>query len=305
MCLQNRTKENIFGKNCKMNKIQNYNWHSELSFVDGVNSIGDDLIVLDNPTIPPSFKSPFRTDVVTALICTKGTAEVTINLIRHTIEFPGMIIFLSNQILQFQNNSDDFECMLIVMSQKFLRSLDINNRISMHSSLLDNPCVTLTDQELAATLNYFRMLEDTIRAKDNPNRLEVAKYLTKALFYGSGYYFHKLFNAPPKKKQNKLVDDFLKLVEINYKEYRNVDFYAQKLSLSPKYMSTVIKQNSGVYAATLINKRVILEAKVLLRTTHMTIQQISNELNFSTQSSFGKFFKRLVGLSPKEYKQNK
>ncbi|MCD8264357.1 MAG: helix-turn-helix domain-containing protein [Tannerellaceae bacterium] len=64
----------------------------------------------------------------------------------------------------------------------------------------------------------------------------------------------------------------------------------------------VIKENSGRTATEWINNRIILEAKTLLYSTSMTIQQISDELSFSSQSSFGKYFKRAVGVSPKEFR---
>lgn len=97
---------------------------------------------------------------------------------------------------------------------------------------------------------------------------------------------------------------FLEVVNLFAGKWRMiiVAFYASKLSLTPKYLSKVIRQNSGKTAGEWIEEYVILEAKALLKSTNKTIQQITDELNFSTQSFFGKYFKRRVGLSPKEYR---
>ena len=100
------------------------------------------------------------------------------------------------------------------------------------------------------------------------------------------------------------MEKFLSLVQINYKEQRGLEFYADKLCFTPKYLSKVIKENSGTSANDWIDNHVVLEAKALLKSTNMTIQQISDELNFPSQSFFGKYFKRHVGVSPKEYKKN-
>jgi AraC-like DNA-binding protein len=81
-----------------------------------------------------------------------------------------------------------------------------------------------------------------------------------------------------------------------------VGFYAKKLCMAPKYLSAVIKEKTGKSAFEWINDYVILEAKSLLKSTNMTIQQISDELNFANQSFFGKYFKRLAGMSPKSYR---
>jgi AraC-like DNA-binding protein len=68
-------------------------------------------------------------------------------------------------------------------------------------------------------------------------------------------------------------------------------------------MSSVIRSSSGKSAGEWIDERTVLEVKTLLKTTGMTIQQIADELNFPTQSSFGRYFKRIVGTSPKEYRK--
>ncbi|WP_298650554.1 helix-turn-helix domain-containing protein [uncultured Proteiniphilum sp.] len=90
----------------------------------------------------------------------------------------------------------------------------------------------------------------------------------------------------------------------HFKQHRGLDFYASKLCLTPKYMSTIIKQTSGKTAGDWIDDYILLEAKALLKSTNMTIQQISDELNFPSQSFFGKYFKRLTGVSPKEYRKS-
>jgi len=69
-------------------------------------------------------------------------------------------------------------------------------------------------------------------------------------------------------------------------------------------MSRTLRETSGKSANDLIYEHVTLEAKALLKSTSMTIQQISDELNFPSQSFFGKYFKRVTGMSPKEYKYN-
>ena len=101
-----------------------------------------------------------------------------------------------------------------------------------------------------------------------------------------------------------LVENFIDCVHKSYKKQRGMEFYADKLSLTPKYLSKLIKDNTGTSALEWIDNYVILEAKAFLKSTNMTIQQISDELNFPSQSFFGKYFKRHVGVSPKEYRNN-
>lgn len=100
-----------------------------------------------------------------------------------------------------------------------------------------------------------------------------------------------------------LFDEFMSLLQQYNKKERNVSFYARQLNITPKYLSSVVKEVSGKTAARWIDESVILEAKALLKYSGMSIQEIAYHLNFSTQSFFGKYFKQHTGTSPSRYKR--
>jgi AraC-like DNA-binding protein len=81
-----------------------------------------------------------------------------------------------------------------------------------------------------------------------------------------------------------------------------VEFYASEMGITPKYLSLILKKKSGRNASKLIDEAVVYEAKRLLKYSGLSIQEISNKLNFASQSFFGKYFKRRVGVSPSRYK---
>ena len=93
------------------------------------------------------------------------------------------------------------------------------------------------------------------------------------------------------------------LVSQHYRKERGVAFYASKLFISPKYLSLIIKESTGQSAARWIDNFVILEAKNLLRFSGKNVQQVAYELNFTNQSSFGKYFKHLTGMSPTKFQR--
>jgi AraC-like DNA-binding protein len=94
------------------------------------------------------------------------------------------------------------------------------------------------------------------------------------------------------------------LVREFYRSQRSISFYAEKMFISPKYLSLVIKEATGKSAGDWIDQYVIQEAKNQLRFSGKNVQQIAYDLNFSNQSSFGKYFKNLTGMSPTAF-QNK
>lgn len=283
--------------------IQSFNWQIELKDSE-IDRIDNDFILLDKPIIKSSFDYPFKVDVTTAIICLRGTSEGEINLKPYRTQPSSMAIILSDQILQHKYMSEDFTGLFIVMSKKFTQSLNIQEALPLFISVRENPTIPLTPKAVVSMVDYFYMMQKVIRMEDNPYRLETVRNLIRAFFYGVGYQFHEISENKSQSKQEILVENFLNLVKDYYKEERGVKFYADKLCITPKYLSTLIKENSGRSANEWIDSYVILEAKALLKSTNMTIQQISDELNFPSQSFFGKYFKRLVEVSPKEYRKS-
>ena len=287
-------------------KITPLNWQSD--FKDDMNaiSIDNDFIMFDSIKILPTFKYPFKVDVTTAMICIRGEIKGNFNMKPYITKAPCFNIVLADQILQYEYISDDFEGLFIALSKRFTDSLfaNVQERLPLAISVKETPYIPLSNEGLEIMKTYYGMLHKIVSQKDNPNRLDIVKHLTLAFFYHTGSQMHKLPNDNNKSKQELLVERFLDYVEKHYKEERGVDFYANKLCLTPKYLSTVIRHTSGKTAAEWIDQYVALEAKALLKSTNMTIQQISDKLNFPSQSFFGKYFKRMVGLSPREYKRN-
>jgi AraC-like DNA-binding protein len=89
----------------------------------------------------------------------------------------------------------------------------------------------------------------------------------------------------------------------HFKEAKDVSFYADKLCVSPKYLSSLVKQMVGKPAKDCIDYCIIMESKVLLNSSY-TIQEISQQLNFPNQSFFGKYFKKHTGISPLNYRRS-
>ena len=99
-------------------------------------------------------------------------------------------------------------------------------------------------------------------------------------------------------------EQFIKLVSEYHTQYRNVGFYADKLCLTPKYLSRIIKDATGRSAPDWIDAYVILEAKNLLKYSGDAIKEIVYKLNFPNQSVFYKFFKARTGMTPSEYRNS-
>ncbi|NLJ42798.1 MAG: AraC family transcriptional regulator [Bacteroidales bacterium] len=265
------------------------------------------ITLMENPGQFYEGNYPVKLKEVIAVICEKGTMEGTVNLRKFMAESPCIFIALSGQILQFETFSDNFRGLTLIMSQEFWDGFPFDNSLEfpLSRSIRDNPSIALEQEELDSMKEFFRLMQKTIRKEENPNRSEAVKYLTMALFYGFGYQFHKINEELNRRNRDRLVENFLLLVRENYREHREMEFYAGKLNLTPKYLSKAIRQKSGKTGSEWIEDHVMLEARALLKSTDKSISQISDELNFPSQSFFGKYFKRLAGLSPMQYRKRK
>jgi AraC-like DNA-binding protein len=289
----------------KSKSILPFNWRGELELENkAVYAIDNDVILLDKPIITSTLEFPFKVDVTAAIICIKGKTEGYINLQPYVTDGACLITILPGQIMQYKSISEDFEGLFMVMSSKFTDSLmpAASDRLPLHLSVRDNPAISLDDEALQGMISYFDMLKRVIQVEDHPYRLEVARHLTLAFFYGAGAVFHKLADKPKMSHHETLVDKYLTLVQKHFKEQRGLEFYADKLCVTAKHLSKVVKATSGKASNDWIDEHVVLEAKALIKSTNMTVEQISEALNFPSQSFFGKYFKRVTGMSPRDYK---
>ncbi len=162
---------------------------------------------------------------------------------------------------------------------------------------------------------FFEALTRVLKFNDNPYKDECIKSLLRALFYTTGYYLYKslnykaddLYRLSVDHGQNRdgIVSRFLRLVEENSSRERRLTFYAGKLGYNPKYLSSLIKRETGFSGQELIEQYAVLCAVTKLSYGGKTIGEISDEMNFPSQSDFGKFFKRMTGKSPLNYRKHK
>lgn len=291
-----------------MKKIPYLKWRERLNdSIPPDHRIGTDVMLVDNAdssNIQKSHTEPFKVDMTMAIIYKKGTTRTRINMVEYNIVAPCVIIVVNDSVYQPLESSDDLICKAIVMSRSFSNSLFTNfgDYKPIYNMIVSNPVVFMDNETNVFDFFYDAML-NLIRSPYREFALESARHLTLAMFYGYCAARQGIANnAKAVTRQESICSDFIDILSHNYKEQREVSFYADRLCITPKYLSQIVKDNTGKTALELIEDYVIEESKAMLISTTMTIQQISDELHFPSQSVFGKYFKRVTGLSPREYR---
>jgi AraC-like DNA-binding protein len=167
-------------------------------------------------------------------------------------------------------------------------------------SLLKNPHINFETDSMVFG-QYYKLLRDIAHSPHSNFKTEAARHLTLAMFYGYSHLKHQISNKNiSTSRQEEIYLQFIDLLDNHYSNERQVLFYADRLCITAKHLSQVVKNITGKTALAIIDEYVITEAKALLLSTTMSIQQISDRLNFPSQSVFGKYFKRCTSMTPKE-----
>ena len=228
--------------------------------------------------------------------------------------FNGMTLVLALEVRMGEIDWSHLEAYVLFMSRDFIRDINLDMNVINASVLMSHhkPVIKLSDKETELVRRYLELLH--LNASEDEKSLyvkSIARNLVAALVYQIMEAVSKRKNeteeepdSHSRSRRVSYVHDFMTLVNRHHGRERSVGFYADKLYISPKYLSLIIKESTGRSAAEWIDEYVILEAKNLLRFSGKNIQQIAYELNFTNQSSFGKYFKHLTGMSPSEFQRS-
>ena len=290
-------------------KISYIKWRSNIEDITPADHrIGDDILLIDNShTMRAELSSdnePFRIDMTMAIIYEQGSADLKINMRDYHIEAPAVLLVLNDQIYQSAGQSEDLRSKVILMSRSFSDSLFTNSGeiLPLKSSIMKNPVMKIENEENVFG-QFFQLLQNIAASPRQEFKIESARHLTLSMFYGYSHLKHEVNEVKStNSRQEEIFTKFTELLERHHKKEREIAFYADKMCMTSKHLSQVIKDYTGKTALGIIEEYVIAEAKSMLLSTTMSIQQISDELNFPSQSVFGKYFKRVAGISPSEYR---
>lgn len=267
--------------------------------------IGEDLILLKDAGLMQKELGPFHADMAIAIILNEGALKINIDMTDYEAAAPCMVIILPKQTFKVTELPDNINGDTIIMSDRF--SNELFNEYSTFSQLRTNielrPVIPLGGIENAFSI-YLRLLDNLIKSPVvEIYKFEAAKHLTLSMFYSTVFYLHDIEEVKPTDRQSIIMSRFEQELKMNYKREKEVGFYADRLSITPKYLSAIVLRQTGKSALKVINEYVVNECQALLLSTDLTIQQISDKLNFPSQAIFSKFFKRMTGISPREYRK--
>ena len=257
---------------------------------------------------------PVRFDGYILFFLKKGHFSLDINLNTYDIHENSLLVVVPGNIVKLsaykEDHIGDAELLFALVSREFLSSIrfDFNKVFQDSIRVWKNPCITLQGEELDLAEDYFNLTRKILSSRQDNKREITGSLLTSFIYVALSLWTQRLASAPPEEsassaRVNQVFERFLALVTEYHNEQRGVAFYADKLCLTPKYLSKLVKMSSGRSAPDWIDSYVILEAKNLLKYSDKPVKEIVYLLHFPNQSVFYKFFKAHTGQTPTEYRK--
>jgi AraC-like DNA-binding protein len=250
--------------------------------------------------------APYLFNGIVIGICMKGEATINVSFKDYKLEKGMVFIILPSQLFKIVKRSDDFEMESLCFSFDFFCGLVLPTDFEILIRISRRPCITVPESVMSNLLRYHDIIIKQYNDGKKIFRIQIIRGLLYSLFLelASLYKEGTWQDSTHLTRQENVAIKFFVLLMKHYKEERSVMFYADQLCLTRKYLSSIIKGVTGFPILNWINNIVITEIKIRLKTSDLTVLQVSEEFNFPNPSFFGQYFKRHTGMTPHKFRNS-
>lgn len=271
-------------------------------------SDGETVIMFKNDSESlQEYQYPIDANMSLILICDQGEMEVTIDDKTFKGKAPFVSVLVPGHTLQSLKTSADIRlygaALCPYFSDNFFKSFQERYVFRLYSQ--ETIIQQVEKNVIKNCIDSYNVAFDFMKDTENPFREDAARHSVLGGLYGTLYMVFKNYTIETTDNMKKgIVYRFMYLVRNNYKEGHTVTYYAEKLGITPNYLTTTIKNKTGRNALEWIDLQIISHIKHLLKKTNMTIKEISDEFNMNSTSSFCRYFKDKTGMTPLTYRNS-
>lgn len=262
---------------------------------------------IDNNVLSLYTQYPCRLKAEIFVLCMGGSLEATINLSDYTIRKNDFITLSPGSIIQINKIEGDLKLYFMVFSSKFIEG------ISKTKSIIDliyitknHPILSLPKEFAYIYEEFFTLMMKVYYKEHSPYNPEILKCILLSILYRLSDMYHErpIRSETALNRSEEICKTFSHLVIQHYTTERSIAYYAKQMNITPTHLSNTVKHVTGKTVMDIISEVVIVDAKAQLKSTNIPIHEISDSLNFPNVSFFGKYFKRLTGMSPQQYRNS-
>ena len=267
----------------------------------------DELVVMENfGSLPKGELSLDRHGLI--VICTEGIAQFDYDGQQIRLHKDDLFLYMSHSVVTNFMSSSDFNCRQIWFSRGELWNINKYGEVSLSDLpyLKRHPIMHLTDDDVKLLDDYFQLLCRRMRDSSPVLYSNIVRSLVSTMMLE---ILSMMRRQEPENTvttgvhRQRLANEFMRLVEQSDGRIRKVDDFANQLNITPKYLSTLLKETMNRRPSEMIHFYTLKAIEHRLRYTDMTMQEIANDLNFANASFFGKYFKEHAGMTPLDFRK--
>ena len=277
--------------------------------------IGDDFFISRLQERPQYtyLQYPFRVDCYLAAYCVEGSVDCSVNLTDYHLTTGTLLLITPGNIIRITQPDEldqNLRVTLICVSASYISNIGINpSKVLVEAvEVLRDPCIHLSDDEAEMLHKYVNLALDITKTNSQFVKESIGGLVSSVFYQFAGFLANSKRREDMEKpvrttRQRQMLEQFMKLAINDHAREHLVGYYADKMCVTPKYLSKIVKETSGRSVPDWLSELLILDAKNMLRHTDMTIKEISSRLNFPSQSFFFRFFKNHTGQTPTQYRE--
>ena len=272
--------------------------------------IESDRVLIGDFNRTDVFMRPLRYNHLIFILCTEGEVEVEINYVTYKLRKNSFVTLLPLDIVTKKMEEDGFCCKTLVIPQRVYVPMTMNIDLNHLKDVKIMPVVTYDGPYLDSIMRTFGMLESAKEFLEYEDFEIYVQRIVHALFVVLRSYLKQMKekSAPLPRvvmRKRELFKKFIEKIVESYTVSREVLFYANELGVSSGYLNEVCNDVSTHSAKDIIDSAVVSRLKYELSYTSKTIQELADEYCFPSQSYFSRYFKRLTGLTPSEFRKKR
>lgn len=256
-------------------------------------------------SLPDLTGRPLRTTSCIVLYCIEGYAAVECNFTDRPFRKGDMAIILSDVLFSIKRISKGFKVRFFELSVALTDETTFTSAGAFFDWLYEHPVFTVPDAG-KRDMELWLAVVDWIEANTSGKyRSMMLRNQWHNFFLGLESVLKSRLTARDIKtisSSRKLFDGFCKLLSEHCRRHHEVKFYADKLCITPYYLSRITRRIFSVTPKELIDRQIIMEIKSLLTSTELSVKEIADMYGFESSSYLGRFFRRHIGMTPSEYR---
>ena len=274
------------------------------------NDFVKDRIIYTELKLITQYTEPIRCSHLVMVMCKSGEASVEINYVNYTLKAGGFLSVHPLDIVCLKNGSDDFACDALMLPSSVFTPIFGELNLAHYDYVKRNPLIYFSSEYLGYMKQSFELIKtaQSIVSYDNFEKIVVKN--VASMFYVQQQYYSTCTDCNLNfreyvSRKKELFRKFIKSVMDSHSLSREVLYYANELGVSCGYMNEVCNEISHHSAKEIIDSAVAARLKYELLYTTKSVQELADEFNFPSQSYFSRYYKRLTGMTPTEFRKNR